>query len=67
MRKFRKSIWLPLAFLILGAVFYIYYGINYKAWTDNLPNIIIYLLIICLLAWALRKKEKFEDERNKKK
>ncbi len=65
MRKFRKSIWLPLAFLLLGTVFYVYYGINYHAWTDNLPNLIIYLVIIVFLAWALRKKEKYENERNK--
>lgn len=67
MRCFRKSIILPLLLGILGLGFYIYYGISYRAWIDNLPNIIIFFFIIIALAWALRKKEKYEAERNNKK
>ena len=64
MKRFRKSIILPLLLAIIGLAFYIYYGITYKAWTDNLPNIIIFFIIIVALAWTLRKKEKYEKERN---
>jgi hypothetical protein len=64
MKRFRKSIILPLSLGVMGTAFYIYYGIAYKAWIDNLPNIIIFFCIIIALAWALRKKEKYEEERN---
>ena len=67
MRHFRKSIILPLLLGIMGLGFYIYYGVSYRAWTDNLQNIIIFFFIIIALAWALRKKEKYEEERKNKK
>ena len=67
MKRFRKSIILPLLLGVMGLGFYIYYGVSYRAWTDNLPNIIIFFFIIIALAWALRKKEKYEEERKNKK
>lgn len=64
MRRFRKSTWLPSLFGIIGVVFYVYNGVSHHAWKDNLTNMLIYVLIIVALAWALRKKERYEDERN---
>ena len=55
---------LPLDRLVFGAIFYIYYGVQYNAWMENLPNILIFLVIIIALFWALRKKRQLEDERN---
>ena len=61
----KNKYWLlPVALLIFGASFYVYYGINYNAWMDNLPNIIIFIIIVIALAWALWKKKQMEDERN---
>lgn len=64
MKKIKKSVWLPLFFLLFGTVFYVYFGITYNDWITNLPNIIIYVVIIAFLYLALRKKEKYEKERN---
>ena len=63
MRKNRKSLWLPWALLLVGVGFYVYYGIEWGAWKENLPNLLIYIVIILALFWALRKKEKMESER----
>lgn len=61
----KNKFWLlPIALLIFGSAFYVYYGISHNAWMDNLPNIIIFILIIIALAWALWKKKQLEDERN---
>ncbi len=64
MRRLRRSQFLPPLLLLAGAAFYIYYGITYNAWRANLPNAIIYVVILVLLFWALRKKEKYQDERD---
>lgn len=66
MKRIKKSTWLPTLFVLFGAAFYVYFGITHNAWLDNMPNIIIYFVIIAFLTWALRKKEKFEDARNNK-
>ncbi|MCR4612872.1 MAG: hypothetical protein K5778_02600 [Bacteroidaceae bacterium] len=58
----RKSTWLPVALLIVGIAFYLYYGITWNAWIENLPNILIYIVIIIALRWALRKKEQMNDQ-----
>lgn len=63
MKRIRKSVYLPLLLLVMGIAFYVYFGIYYNAWSDNLPNILIFIGIIVLLAWTLRKKEKLEEER----
>lgn len=63
MKRIRKSHWLPWCLLIAGAAFYVYYGIEWGAWIVNLPNMLIYIVIIFILYWVLRKKERMEDER----
>ena len=63
MGKTRKSLWLPWALLLVGTGFYVYYGVEWGAWKENLPNLLIYIVIIFALYWALRKKEKMESER----
>lgn len=62
MRKNRKSLWLPLALLLVGTGFYVYYGVTWNAWLHNLPNLLIYVVITIALRWALLKKEKMNDE-----
>ena len=57
---------MPIAFLSVGLATYIYYGITWNAWMKNLPNIIIYLGIIVLLALALRKKEQLRTKSENK-
>lgn len=54
---------MPTAFFLVGLAFYIYYGMTMNAWMENLPNILIYLVIVLLLSWSLRKKEKLANER----
>ena len=63
MKRIRKSIYLPVLLFLIGLAFYVYFGLTSNAWNDNLPNILIFLGIIILLALALRKKEQLEDER----
>ena len=60
----KKYIILPAIFLLIGTAVYVYFGIQYKAWIDNLPNILIFLVIIAALAWALKKKDKLQQQRN---
>ncbi len=60
----KKYIILPAIFLLIGTAVYVYFGIQYKAWIDNLPNILIFIGIIAALAWALKKKEKLQQQRN---
>lgn len=59
----KKSVWLPIALLLAGAAFYIYYGLEYNAWMQNLPMIIIDVVILVLLHFALRKKEDYNKRR----
>ncbi len=56
----KKSTWLPLALALMGAAFYINYGIEYNAWIKNLPLIIIDVVICVALFFALRKKEEYK-------
>ncbi|MBQ4277721.1 MAG: hypothetical protein II750_06435 [Bacteroidaceae bacterium] len=63
----KKSTWLPPALLLAGIAFYVNYGIEYNAWVENLPLIIIDLLICVALFFALRKKESLSRERQSKK
>lgn len=62
----RKSTWMPVAFLLVGCAFYIYYGVTYNAWKANLLNIIIYAVIVVALFFAQRKKEQLRREREER-
>lgn len=62
----KKSIWLPILLFCAGAAVYIYSGIDYNAWKENLPLIIADLAIVVLLHFMLKKKEVYEDERKGK-
>jgi MFS superfamily sulfate permease-like transporter len=57
-----KHIWLPSAFFGAGLLFYIYYGVTWNAWLTNLPNLLIYLVIVVALSWALNKKEQLRKK-----
>lgn len=35
-----------------------------NAWTENLPNILGYAVILIALSWALKKKDELADDRN---
>ena len=63
MTRIRKSNFLPWLLLLVGIAFYVYFGIEYNAWKENLMNMLIYFIIILALYWSLRKKEQLEDER----
>ncbi len=62
----KKSIWLPIALFMAGMAFYVYYGIEYNAWIENISLIFSDAVIVVLLFFALRQKEKlkkrWEDE-----
>lgn len=62
----KKSTWLPLLLLCAGIASYLYSGIEYNAWTKNLALMIADVVIVVLLYLALRKKESYEEERNRK-
>ena len=64
MKRIRKSSWLPWTLLLVGIAFYVYYGIEWGAWMVNLPNLLIYIIIILTLFWVLKKREQMEDEHN---
>ena len=49
-----------MALALMGAAFYINYGIEYNAWIKNLPLIIIDVVICVALFFALRKKEEYK-------
>ena len=59
----KKYIWMPIAFFCVGMAFYIYYGITWNSWTDNLPNMGVYVIICCGLYAALKKKDALAQER----
>ena len=59
----KRFIILPFVLFLLGAAVYVYFGITDNAWQENLPNIIIFVIIIALLAWALKKKDTLEKQR----
>lgn len=59
----RKSTWMPVAFLLVGCAFYIYYGVTYNAWKQNVANLVIYFAIVIALFLAHRKKERLRKER----
>ena len=59
----KRSTWVPIAFFLVGCAFYIYYGITWNAWMENLYKIVIYAFILIALHWALKKKEKYNSER----
>lgn len=62
-KEMKKYIWMPTAFFIVGLAFYVYYGITWNSWMENLPNILIYLVVVVALSWSLKRKEKFQNER----
>lgn len=62
----KKSIWLPLLLLCAGAGVYIYSGIEYNAWIENITLMGVDVVIVVALHFALKKKEAYEDERNGK-
>ncbi|MCR5312134.1 MAG: hypothetical protein K6E54_00525 [Bacteroidaceae bacterium] len=59
----KRYIWMPIAFFVVGCAFYIYFGITYNAWMDNLYKIVIYAFIVIALHWALKKKDEYNEER----
>lgn len=61
MKQIRKSQFLPWLLLLVGLAFYVYYGVSYNAWMHNLPNLVIYILIILALFWALRKQDSYRN------
>lgn len=62
----KKSIWLPLLLLCAGAGVYIYSGIEYNAWIENITLMGVDVVIVVALHFALKKKEAYEEERNGK-
>lgn len=60
-KKLKRSTLLPIALFCGGLAFYIYYGITWNAWMQNLPNILIYVVIIVALWWSLKKKEEIKN------
>jgi hypothetical protein len=63
MKRIPKSQYLPVLLLLVGIAFYVYYGVTWNAWHENIANLLIYIVIIGALFWSLRKKEKMEKER----
>ncbi len=59
----KRHVWMPIAFFLTGTAFYVYYGITWNAWRHNLPNLAIYALICIALWWALKKRDKYRQER----
>ena len=59
----KRYIFVPVAFFCVGLAFYVYYGIIWNAWMENLPNILLYLVLVVALGWALKKKQQFANER----
>ena len=62
----KKSIWLPILLFCAGAGVYIYSGIEYNAWVENITLMGVDVIIVVALHFALKKKEAYEDERNGK-
>lgn len=58
----KKSTWLPITLFFGGCAFYVYNGITWNAWMENLPNIIIYAVILLALRWALKKKDELSNK-----
>lgn len=58
MRRVSKTVLLPAALLIAGVAVYVWDGQRYNSWSDNLPNLLVFLVIIIALAFALHKKKK---------
>lgn len=55
---------MPAAFFLVGGVgFYTTFGVQWNAWIQNLPNIIIYTVICLALSWVLKKKEDLTNKR----
>ncbi len=63
MRRVKKYKWLPPLLALMGIGFYVWDGLQMNSWQKNLPNLIIYAVIIIALWWALRKKESFNDKK----
>lgn len=61
----RRPVWRALAFLIFGAGMYVYDGVRWHSWTKNLPLLLAYLVIVGALAWALHKKQRLSEERER--
>lgn len=63
MKRLKKYNWLPPLLMISGIAFYVYDGLKMNSWLVNLPNIIIYFVIVLALYLALRKREQLRSER----
>lgn len=61
----KKSIWLPLSLFIAGLAVYVYFGIEYNAWIENLTLILFDAAIVVALYYVLKKKEKYMNESSK--
>ena len=60
----KKIFMLPIILFVVGLAVYIFFGITDNDWMINLPNIIIFFLIIVLLTWARKKKYDLQQKRN---
>lgn len=65
MKRIPRSTYLPALLMLVGIGFYVYYGVTWNAWRENLANLIIYVVIIGALFWSLRKKEEMTKDRRK--
>lgn len=67
MKKMNKSVWLPAVLLVYLAVIIVVYGLPHLRAGEYL---LFYgvscgsLLVIALLHWVLRKKERLSEQRN---
>lgn len=59
----KRYLFKPLALLCVGIAFYVYYGIYWNAWRENLYLLLLYIVILCALGWAEYQKEKIRRER----
>ena len=62
MARLKRHKWLPALLEICGIAIYVYDGLEMNSWIKNLPNIIIYFVIVAALWWALRKKDKIMEK-----
>lgn len=61
-KNIKQSTTKPIILFLVGCAFYVYYGITWNAWMENLPKIIIYAFIVAALWWTLRKKEEIANK-----
>lgn len=64
--KMKKSVWIPLAFVIYSMVIYAYFIPRSEATSTTIALTVVFnVLIIVALWWVYRRKEKLAAEREK--